>query len=433
MATIKEEFLQLGWKTGLFVSLYATLVDGKEIEIVDRGQLNYQSGPDFSQAKIRIDNTLWVGNIEMHVKSSDWFKHKHSADNAYNSVILHVVWEHDAEVLNKDGTPIPTLELKPLVSSTQLHNYLALLESLHDIPCQNHLKFVDSLTIHQMIHRAVVNRIERKSDRIKYILADSNNDWDQAFYQLLFRNFGFKTNQHAFEALISELPYKLFDTLKDKPLDTEALLFGVAGLLHANEHNDPYVEQLIANFEFLKHKHKLQIIAPNLWKFGKLRPHNFPYIRLAQLASLLTRNNRLFSRVLAAESVNDLIGLFSSAISPYWVNHYKPGVQGNFKNSDLSKDAIDLIIINTCVPVVFMYGRESGNLEFCDKALQWLEAVKPENNAVIKYWKSIGISPHNCFESQGLMELREVFCTQKKCLNCAIGFSILANPKRISL
>jgi hypothetical protein len=151
MATIKEEFLQLGWKTGLFVSLYATLVDGKEIEIVDRGQLNYQSGPDFSQAKIRIDNTLWVGNIEMHVKSSDWFKHKHSADNAYNSVILHVVWEHDAEVLNKDGTPIPTLELKPLVSSTQLHNYLALLESLHDIPCQNHLKFVDSLTIHQII------------------------------------------------------------------------------------------------------------------------------------------------------------------------------------------------------------------------------------------------------------------------------------------
>ncbi|MCZ2128978.1 MAG: DUF2851 family protein [Bacteroidia bacterium] len=422
---MKEDFLQAGWKTGLFLKPEFRLTDGRKLVVLNRGIHNKNNGPDFIQAKIRIEDTLWAGSIEFHVKSSDWNKHGHTTDNAYKNVILHIVWEHDTEIQLQDGSTLPCLELKPIVSQKQLHNYLALIQSLKEIPCEDTIKDVNSLTVYQMLQRTVVERIERKTERIASILAESNNDWHKAFYKTLFRNFGFKTNQHAFEELADRIPVKVFDLLKDKPITSEALLMGCSGLLSTDEYADSYTVFLKEEFKFLKHKYNLNELSPTLWKFSKMHPHNFPFIRLVQLASLLNHNYQLPARVLEAQSTKDLIGLFSTKISEYWKDHYKPGVEGKFKNNDLSKDSIDLLIINTCVPFVFIYGKESGTAEYCEKALSWLEDIKPENNSIIRSWKSIGIKAANCFETQGLIELKESYCTQKRCMECLIGYDIL--------
>ncbi|MCO6495999.1 MAG: DUF2851 family protein [Bacteroidetes bacterium] len=422
---IHEDFLQAGWKTGLFLKPDLQLTDGRKLEIINRGIHNKNNGPDFSQAKIRIDNTIWAGSIEFHVKSSDWIKHGHSADPAYKNVILHIVWEHDTEIQSQDGYILPCLELKNIVSQKQLNNYLALIQSLKEIPCEDTIREVDSFTVYQMLQRTVVDRIERKTERIHKILCESQNDWHKAFYKTLFRNFGFKTNQHAFEDLADRIPVKVFDLLKDKPLTSEALLIGCSGLLSIGETADEYTVFLKEEFKFLKHKYNLNEHTPTLWKFSKMRPHNFPFIRLVQLASLLNQNYQLPARVLEAQTVKELIGLFNTNISEYWKDHYKPGVEGKFKNNDLSKDSIDLLIINTCVPFVFLYGKESGTEGYCEKALSWLENIKPENNNIIKYWRSIGIKPTNCFETQALIELKESYCTKKRCMDCLIGYEIL--------
>ncbi|MCK9480929.1 MAG: DUF2851 family protein [Bacteroidia bacterium] len=422
---IREDFLQACWKTGLLHKPDYILTDGRKLEVLNRGLHNSNNGPDFIQAKIRIDNTVWAGNIEFHIKSSDWLKHGHSKDPAYKNVILHIVWQHDTEIHLQDGDVLPCLELKNIISQKQLNNYVSLIQSLKEIPCEDSIKEVNSLAVHQMLHRTVVERIERKTERIQKILIENNNDWFRAFYQTLFRNFGFKTNQHAFEELSTCLPIKIFDLLKDKPITSEALLIGCSGLLFLDENADEYSRFLNEEFKFLQHKYSLNTLSPTLWKFSKMRPYNFPFIRLVQLASLLNRNYHLPARVLEASTVNDLIKLFNTNIPEYWKDHYKPGIQGKFLNNDLSKDSIDLLIVNTCVPFVFLYGKESGNDDYCEKALSWLENIKPENNNIIRHWRSIGIKPSNCFESQGLIELKESYCTKKKCLDCSIGFEIL--------
>ncbi len=424
---LQEEFLQMGWKTGLFMTDKAMLTDGRTVQILHRGHLNTGSGPDFLQAKIQIEDTLWMGNIEFHVNSSDWMKHRHQHDPAYESVILHVVWKNDLPIYTADGMAIPTLELHPLVSPVQLEKYQALLFSLQEIPCEHHLKKINSVTIYQMIQRAVIDRIERKTQRIYTLLEHVQQDWENVFYHMLFRNFGFRHNQHAFEALIQQLPYTLFDHLKDRPMSSEALLFGTAGLLSSG-HQSSYLQSLLSEYEFLRHKHHLQPIHPSLWTFGRLRPANFPFVRLAQLSSILSHHNRLLSRVLEADDIQQLYLLFQSQISTYWIIHYKPDVSGKMKNNNLSKNSIDLIIINTCVPVVFAYGKASGQPELVDKALSWLEKIKPENNRVIRYWKKWGIIPQHCFDSQGLLELKEMYCQPKKCMECHIGYQLLRNP-----
>lgn len=417
--------MQAGWKTGLFLKPDLQLTDGRKLEIINRGIHNKNNGPDFSQAKIRIDNTIWAGSIEFHVKSSDWIKHGHSTDPAYQNVILHIVWENDNEIHAQDGSTLPCLELKNIVSQKQLNNYLSLTQSLKEIPCEESIKDINSITVYQMLQRTVVERIERKTERIRETLLANNNDWHKAFYKTLFRNFGFKTNQHAFEELAERIPVRVFDLLKDKPITSEALLIGCSGLLNIDGNADEYSVFLKEEFKFLKHKYNLSELSPTLWKFSKMRPHNFPFIRLVQLASSLNRNYQLPARVLEAQTTKDLISLFNTQIPEYWKDHYKPSVAGNFKNIDLSKDSIDLLIINTCVPFVFLYGKESGTEDYCEKALSWLENIKPESNHIIRYWKSIGIKSQNCFESQGLLELKESYCTKKRCMDCLIGYEIL--------
>jgi hypothetical protein len=424
---IQESYLQLGWKSGMFALQGAILGNGALLEVVDRGKHNKMAGPDFVEAKVRIGDTLWAGSVEMHVKSSDWERHKHGLDSAYDGVILHVVWEDDMEILRRDSTPIPCLELKNYVSKRQLHNYLAVVESLSEIPCENYLRYMDSLTIHQMVERALIFRLERKSDRIRRFLELSDNDWNDAFFRTLFRNFGFKSNEHAFEQLADVLPLRAFDWLKDKPLSCEALLFGCGGLLGNEEAVDEYVMGLRDEFAFLQHKYGLRVLPADVWKFGRVRPQNFPYVRLAQLASIINKNSHIFSKVLEAEGADELMRLFNTNISEYWKEHFRPGERKGFRQGDLAKDAIDLIIVNTCVPIVFMYGIACGNNDYCEKALHWLECLRPERNSVVNYWKQLGVIARNCFESQGLLELKESFCNHKKCLDCRIGFKILSS------
>lgn len=402
------------------------LTDGRPLQVLNRGVHNHGVGPDFLQAKLVVDQTTWIGSVEMHVKSSDWLLHGHQNDPQYQAVILHVVWKHDQELLYNDGTPIPVLELQNQVEPERVEAYKTLvLESLQGIPCKNHIQYVDSITVYQMIQNAVVHRLKRKTERLKTLLNETQQDWNTVFYRQLFRNMGFKTNEHAFEAMAERIHPKILQQMNDKPRSCEALLLGVANLLQDTPKTDAYIEDLKNEYLFLEHKYNLKPIPHGLWKFGKLRPHNFPYVRIAQLASLLNQNNHLFSRVLEAQKVSDLLPLFSSQISEYWIRHIKPAEQTHFTNTNLSHDAVDLILVNTCVPVVFLYGEQTQNPDLQQKALEWLEEIKPENNRYIKAWKALGIKPAHCLESQGLIELYESFCSAKKCMECSIGFKIL--------
>lgn len=422
---IQEDFIQLAWQTGVFPAHALKLIDGSHLSIFNKGVLNRNEGPDFSDAKIQIQDTLWAGTIEIHCKSSDWDKHKHQFDPLYNTVILHVVWEYDKPVYNSLGTELPCLELKNLIPANQLHNYFQLMESLSEIPCENQFKKIDSLSVHHMLERALVERLERKSKRINFLLEENTGDWKKVFFITLFRNFGFKTNELAFEELANKLPTKLLDLMKEKPLESEALLLGCSGLLTIEKEPDTYILQLQNEFLYLQHKYNLQQIPVEFWKFSKLRPHNLPYIRLAQLASLLNRNTHLFSRVIDAQHTKELIQLFQTHISPYWIAHYKPGKIGKMTHSNLSKDAIDLLIVNTCSPIAFAYGKHTGNEDLMQKSVAWLEEIQPENNRVLRYWKKIGFKPQNCSQSQALLELKEQYCNNKKCMQCSIGYAIL--------
>jgi hypothetical protein len=422
---IQEDFIQLAWQTGIFPTSTLTLVDGRMVTLYKKGVLNKDSGPDFNDAKIQIEDTIWAGTIEIHIKSSDWDKHKHPLDPLYNTVILHVVWEYDKPVYNSLGIELPCLELKNIIPIKHLLNYGQLMESLSEIPCENQFRGIDSLTVHHMLERTLVERLEKKSQRIAKQLDTHTGDWKKVFYLTLFRNFGFKTNEWAFEELAQKLPTKLLDLLKGKPVESEALLFGCSGLLSIESNPDPYILQLQNEFAYLQHKYNLSSILLAFWKFSKLRPHNLPYIRIAQLASLLNKHTHLFSKVIDAQDTKELMQLFQTDISPYWIAHYKPGIIGKMTNANLSKEAIDLIIVNTCVPIAFSYGKHTGNEELVQRAIAWLENIQPENNRVVRYWKKIGFNPKNCSQSQSLLELKEAYCNNKNCMQCSIGYAVL--------
>jgi hypothetical protein len=421
---IREDFLQFGWKTGLFLRTDLFLTDGRKVDILNKGILNNNDGPDFSQAKIKIEDTIWAGNIEIHVKSSDWKKHKHQLDPAYNNVILHVVWENDTDILLSDGSTLPCIELRSFIEKPLLNSYLALSQSLSPIPCQSFIKDISPLIVTNMLERAVIHRLENKTNRIKKLLTQTQNDWNFTLFVTLCRYFGFKVNADPFEELALRLPFSQIGRLQNNKLAIEAMLLGTAGLI-PDLPEDPYLVSLKSEFEYLQKLHNIKSINPILWKFGKLRPHNFPYIRIAQLASLLTKNQNLFSVILDKEHVKELYPLLDTDVNPYWIAHYKPSVIGKIRNSNLAKKSKDLLIINCFVPIVFNYGLETGDNTFCDKALQWLEQIQAEKNHKLNEWENIGVIAKNCMESQGLLELMDSFCIPKKCLQCSIGYEIL--------
>ncbi|MGB4959749.1 MAG: DUF2851 family protein [Saprospiraceae bacterium] len=423
---IKEDFLYYLWRTKRIGSQSWTTTDGREVEIVDFGTLNEDAGPDFFNAKVLIDGTVWAGNVEMHVFSSDWKQHQHHHNSAYDNVILHVVYEDDAPVQTKDGLrAIPALELKGKIPKIYLTNYLQLVQSNDAIPCQNMIAKVDQAKIGLWKYTLAIERLHAKSQNVAEILSGTGTDWEETLYIMISKYFGSKVNTIPFERLAKSLPLSILQKNKDKPVTIEALIFGQAGMLLA-DYKEPYFEQLKEEYSFQQKKYRLKHIDPISWKFSKLRPMNFPTVRLAQLASLLSTSISLFSKIKECEKTSEIKALFTCQTNSYWDTHYRFGTTSAMLAKNFGTDYIDLILINVVSPILYHYGKTTDDATYIDRAIAILESTKGENNAIIKLWKSLGIPTKTAFDTQALIHLKNNYCKEYQCLSCKIGHDIMS-------
>ena len=419
-----EDFLHYIWTYKLFNTKELKTVQNENITIIKSGQHNTDAGPDFFNAQIKLDNTLWAGNVEIHINSSDWVKHHHETDKAYNNVILHVVYHHDIEIKNANGNTIPTLELKNLIDLKLILNYEQLISSKNWIPCSNQINTVDEFVINNWLERLVFERLERKSIEIEATLIKNKNDWEETFYQVLFKYFGLKVNAEPFLLLAKNTSLKIIEKHKTF-FSVEALLFGQAGFLE-EVIEDEYHQRLKKESQFLTSKFNLTPLDKSLWKFLRLHPANFPTLRIAQLANLLTKEPRLFSKILSTNSVQELHKLFELTASKYWDNHYQFGVvQSKSIEKRTGKLMIDSLIINVIVPILFVYATTTQDEELKNKALQFLEQLSSEKNTILLNFEKLGVKSKNALQSQALIELKTNYCSQKKCLTCSIGNNLI--------
>ena len=427
MKNVPEAFLHYIWKYNYFDQTNLTTQEGEQIEILSPGQHNRDAGPDFFNAKIKINETIWAGNVEIHIHSSDWYRHKHHEDKSYDNVILQVVLYNDRTVERTNGSQIPTVEMN--FNQDLLNNYQNLLDSEQWIACQDKISYIDPLTLVFWIDKLGVERIESKYNSINNALKANNNDWETTFYQKLARNFGFKTNGEPFELLAKSLPIEYLAKCKDNLTQLEALLFGQGGFFESQLTEEPHYIELKKEYEYLRHRFQLTPIKSHLWKFSKLRPINFPTIRIAQFAKLIHRSNRLFSRILEISELKELFKLFDIELDGYWQNHYTFQKDSPQRQKRLGNQAVITIIINTVIPFLFIFGEKKNKTEFKDKAVQFLHDLPAENNRITKKWESLGIKQDNAYQTQALIHLKNNYCEQKKCLDCRIGNQLI-NQKR---
>jgi len=422
--TVKEDLLHFLWRTRRFDQTGLTTTEGDPLEILHPGEHNTHAGADFSNARLRIGETTWAGNVEMHLKSSDWLRHKHQHDRAYGNVILHVVLDDDRPIRREDGGLIPCLEMKKRVPQHLAATYQKLLHNEHWIPCQHFFHSVPDMTKNLWLDRLLVERLEQKTDAIRTTLLQNGNDWEETFYQFIARNFGLKVNAGPFEALAKSLPQKILARHKEDLQQVEALLFGQAGLLGA-DHGEDYPDKLKNEYLFFQKKYALQPLDPVVWKFLRLHPGNFPTIRLAQFARLVCRSAHLFSQILEVKNQADIERLFEVKLDGYWLTHYTFGTVSPKRNKSLGKDTIRLLTINTIAPFLFFYGKMRGEEDLKDRALQLLEALPPEKNSILAGWEKLGVEAKSAYRTQALLQLKNVHCDRKQCLTCAIGGAIL--------
>ncbi len=420
---VQEEFLQYIWLHKLFNQTNLTSECGQKIEIIHPGDYNTHAGPDFFNAKIKIGGTLWAGNVEVHSVASEWESHNHHNNKAYDNVILHVVDVNDSESSNSIGKVIPVLRLK--YSENQLKNYRQLNNSAEWLACASHLNNIHAFEISAWIQRILIERLEHKTEDIVRILEQTKNNWDETFYRMLFRCFGFGVNGLPFELLAQSIPLKILLKYCNNQLLLEALLFGQAGFL-SNQFNDEYLNNLKREYDFLKHKHQLLAVDNHLWKFLRLRPSNFPTIRIAQLASLLNKMKGMFGMIINEEDVKKVESQLQVEVSLYWQDHYVMQKQSTKSRKKLGVNSKNLIIINTIIPYLFAYGKMTGDERYTKRSLDWLSRLKAEKNAIIKEWETHEIQVINAGDSQALIYLSNNYCKAKKCLRCRIGHKVLA-------
>ena len=420
---MNEAFLWYLWKYRLFTKELVT-TDGEPITVIQPGYQNTDSGPDFFNARLQIGDTLWAGNVEIHIKSGDWIRHGHQDDRAFDNVILHVVFEADRIIRRPNGQVIPVVAVKNNFELSKWTNYQQLTRSKGWIPCEKQINEIDKLIIQQWLDRLLVDRLEAKTSAINVMLSESNGDWQETFYRLLARNFGFKVNAIPFELLAKSLPMKILSRLKNNLFQLEALLLGQAGLL-SPDFVDLYPKQLYAEYIYMQNKLLIQPLEGHLWKFGRLRPSNFPTIRLMQFAALIHKSEHLFSKIIKASSMEELHQLFTISASEYWNTHFQPDRPSGFQIKSLGASAIDNILINTIVPFLFSYGKSEGHPALLEKAILWMEDCCAEQNAIIRGWKKVGVVARSAAHSQALIELKNTYCLSKKCLTCGIGISLL--------
>jgi hypothetical protein len=420
-----EDFLFFVWQFKVFSQQNLKTVDNQSIKLVHTGVLNRDAGPDFEQAKLFIGDTEWVGNVEIHIKASDWNLHKHSTDKAYNNVILHVVYEYDCPVYRMDGTEIPTLEIKPFIFPNIESQYHALMQNLNWIPCEKHIASIEDMHLESWFSRMLIERLERRSIELEAILDEFKGSWDDVFYVALARNFGFKTNALPFEMLARSLPQQILARHKNNPQQIEALVFGQAGFLE-DKLEDVFHQQLAREYRFLKAKYNLKPIDKYLWKFLRLRPQNFPTIRLAQFSALIVQSSHLFSKILEIKDSKKISNLFKNLkVSDYWLSHYRFEKEAEGVSIQLGQSSVNNILLNTVALTLFSYGKYIDNDKIKDRAINLLEALPFEKNQITQRFIDIGVKKGNSSRSQALLHLKKSYCDEKKCLNCAIGTKIV--------
>ena len=421
---MKENLLHFVWKLKLFSTINLASTNGEIIEIISAGTANPNAGPDFLNAKLVINNQLWAGNVEIHLNSSDWYAHNHEIDENYDSVILHVVWEHTVDVFRKTNQPIATLELKNYISKELLENYEQLFSKNKNwINCEKDIAGVDSFILMNWIERLYVERLEKKSDQIQNTVTNLNNNWEAALFVLLAKNFGLKINSEAFMNFANSFDFSILRKVSGNLVLLEALFFGQAGLL-SNNYESEYFENLKREYNFLKVKFQLTPISNGQIKFFRLRPNNFPTIRLSQLAMVYHRHQNLFSKIMETEDIKEFYELFDLATSNYWETHYTFESTSKKSIKKITKPFIDLLLINTIIPLKFLYLKSLGKSDV-SAALTIIANIKPEKNVVISKFNELNIKTKTAFETQALLQLKNEYCNKQLCLNCAIGKELL--------
>ena len=426
---MQESLLHFIWKFQQLNSRTLQSDSGAKITVLHPGYKNQDAGPDFKNARIKIDQIVWNGHVEIHVNAADWHRHKHQHDDAYDNVILHVVWKNDAIVRRKDQTVIPALELMNIVDQQLILKHDRFFESGNEILCNRYLNTTKAITIHNMLDKVLAERLERKSKLVFKEIAFTDNDWEEISWRMLCKNFGFKTNAEPCYDLGRSTPFKLLKKESDSLQTIEAILFGQAGFLE-EDLTDDYFEQLKKEYVFRKKKYELgRRLDKHQWKFLRLRPGNFPTIRIAQLAAMIGGNPNLFSSLINFNSIAELRATLHASQSSYWQEHYNFGIKAGAKVGRLGQSSIDNILINTVAPILFAYGIHRDNEDFRERAIEVLTSVKAEVNAKTKKWIASGMDINNAFDSQAVLELFNQYCLRKKCLSCNIGAELIRSSE----
>ena len=422
---MKEDFLHYVWKYQLFKKEDLRSSENEVIHILKSGTHNRNAGPDFLNAKIEINHQIWVGNVEIHLKSSDWYAHHHENDVNYDATILHVVYEHDVAVYLKGNVVLPTLILKELIASDLLSNYLKLSNATSNwIPCGEQVSTIDAFLFSNWKERLFFERLERKAVFIDALLAHQNNDFEAVLFQLLAKNFGLKVNGEAFLALSKSINFSIVRKVRSNEHQLMALLFGQAGFL-AEEIQEAHHVSLKKEYAYLQHKFALQPLTNQQFSFFRMRPNNFPTIRIAQLGSLYHLHQNLFSKLMQISKTEDFYSLIAVSISSFWQTHYTFDTISKKSTKQLTKSFIDLLIINTIIPLKFVYEKSRGVINE-DEIVSVLSQMKPEKNSIVSKFKDLKVGSDSAFDTQSLLELKNNYCVPKRCLDCAIGNALLS-------
>ncbi len=428
-----EKLLHYCWKHKILPLHQLSTVDGKTVEIIDPGLHNRHAGPDFFNAKVKIDGTLWVGNVEIHDRSSDWYAHGHQNDVAYDNVVLHVAETIDSDVTTNDGRTLPQLQLQ--VPEKVKQQYDELITTDDYPPCYRIIPGLSRLIVHAWMSALQVERLEQKTNSIARRLENANGSWEDAYFATLARNFGFGVNSDAFELWARHIPLNAVAHHRDDLFQIEAIFIGQAGLLQQQQCRSgeqansqeayDYFLRLQTEYRYLAHKFTLQPMEPQIWRFLRLRPQNFPYIRIAQLANLYYSRKAGLSQLLECKTIKELKALFCTTPTPYWETHYTFGKESAKSTKKLSAHSLDLLILNTAIPMFFAYGRYHSREDLCDRAFELLEQLKAEDNHMIRTWRQCGLEVETAGDSQALIQLKKEYCDRKDCLRCRFGFEYL--------
>jgi hypothetical protein len=430
---MKEEFLHYLWKYSLYNADSLIDNDGNKITVINPGEYNRDSGPDFFNARVCIGKTEWAGNVEIHIKASHFDNHGHNSDHAFDNVILHVVADKDRKVSNEMGEELLTVEIG--YDPVYYEKYLDLINAPAVIACQNDIKELDGFYVQHWLHALLIERLQSKCEAAMKIFSETRNDWEETFYRILTRYFGFRVNTEPFEMLARALPFRIIRKHADDRFQVEALLFGTAGMLEEGLFKeavrDKYYRDLTREYKILSSKYSIRPIHGWMWKFSKLRPVNFPTIRISQLAAMLSLTGGLFSKTLEAADIKQLGSVFETRASSYWDDHYVFGKKSITMSKNAGSQAASIFLINAVIPMIFAYGKFTGSREICERAISFFEDVPPETNSVIRDWKSAGVGAGSAFFTQALLQLTNEYCKKRKCLDCRIGSKLISLGRKL--